>query len=193
MQAKRSKKLWAGTLSAGAVAVLGLTLQTTSAPADSDRQGPPSAKTIKMVFADGPPQFEGPQRVFAGQGLRILNQTEPQEIGPHTFSLVDEGALPTTNGENRRCSNLEFDTCEQVGEAHNVSRTFNVRRRSVDRGAPGWDKPFTSDTQGDTWFTDIKRESETRAVTAEPGTTLYYFCVIHPDTMRGSIRVVGAP
>lgn len=190
MIAIRSKKLWAGTLAATAAAGLGLTLVTTSAPADSERQGQLETKKIRMVLTQGP-QFEGARRVFNGQRLKIVNQTRVRDIGPHFFSLFSEGALPTTDRENRKCAEIELPACEQVAQAHNVSRTFNVRRRNVERGGDGWDTSFSSDEEGDSWFTDEKGTSETRVVTAEPGSTLYYLCVIHPQTMRGSIKVKG--
>jgi hypothetical protein len=181
----RSKKLWAGTLAATAAAGLGLTLVTT-APADTERRGSP--KTIRMVLTQGP-LFNGPDTIVSGQSLRILNRTKVQDIGPHFFSIFTEDSLPTTNQEIRACARIEFAPCENVAKAHNVSRTFNVRRRNVDRGANGWDSAFTSESQGDSWFTDEKRESETRTISAEPGSTLYYICVIHPQTMTGSIQV----
>lgn len=189
MKAIRSKRLWAGTLMASVVAVLGLTLQTASAPADSDRQGPPTTKTIRMVLTQGP-QFDGAQNILAGQDLRILNQTKVQDIGPHFFSLFTQDALPTQQ-ENDECGNIELPACEQVAIAHKVTPQFDVRKRTVERGQVGWDRSFTSDSQGDSWFTDDKGESQTRTITAEPGTTLYYLCVIHPQTMRGSIKVKG--
>jgi len=184
----RSKKLRAGTLAASGAVALGLTLVTTSAPADSERQAPLDPKKIRMVLTQGP-QFEGAQNVLAGQELKIVNQTRVQDIGPHFFSFFTAGALPVTDRDNRKCSKIELPACEQVARAHHVSRPFNVRRRNVKRGNAGWDASFSSDRQGDSWFTDEKGESETRTVSASPGQTLYYLCLIHPQTMRGSLKV----
>jgi hypothetical protein len=184
----RSMRLWAATLTLGAVSALGLSLTAASAPADSERGIAPT-KTIKMVFAGGPPLFEGPANVREGAPLRILNTTKVQEIGPHVFSLVDPEALPQTNAELRQCGEIEFPLCADIAKAHGLNRRFVINRPTIERRQPGWDAIFTADTQGDSWYTEQKGDSETRIVSANAGTTLTYFCVVHPDTMRGSINV----
>jgi hypothetical protein len=187
----RSKRLWAGTLTLGAVSALGLSL-TASAPAESERGPAAPPKTIKITF-DGPPLFQGPANVREGQSLRILNQTRVQEIGPHIFSLVDPEAMPQTNAELRECEDLEFPLCQDIAKAHGLNRNFVINRPSIERRQPGWDAIFTADRQGDSWYTEQKGESQTRVVAAEAGTTLNYFCVVHPDTMRDSIQVLPGP
>ncbi len=189
MRSNSRKKLWAGTLAAGVTGALGLGLVTSSAPADTAK-GPTPAAEIKMTFGQGPPLFEGPASVEPGQDLKIINKTKPKEIGPHFFSLVEEGSLPTTRKENKACARLEHPLCVKIAKAHDVSKKLVVRKRSVDKGAVGWDTSFTDEIKGDSWFTDEKKESETREVSAEAaGSTLTYFCLIHPDTMRGQIDV----
>ena len=143
-----------------------------------------------MVLGQSGPAFEGDEFVATGTELRIINKTKVQDNGPHFFSLVEEGSLPTTRKENRQCGKLELPVCVNIANAHNVSKRLHVRKRSVDKGADGWDTSFTDEVKGDSWFTDEKNESETRVVSPEvAGSTLYYFCLIHPQTMRGQIQV----
>jgi plastocyanin len=185
----RSKKMWAGTLATSAVAALGLTLVTTSsAPA----KGPvPAPAKIKMVFdGNGPPHFEGADAVAAGQDLKIVNTSKPKEIGPHTFSLVEESSLPNSRQEMKQCARLELPVCLNVFKAHDISNKFVVKKPNVDKGLEGWDRSFSDEVKGDTWFSDEKGSSETRTVSAEAGSTLYYFCIVHPE-MQGAIGVTS--
>ncbi len=186
----RSKKLWAGTLATSAIAALGLTVFTASA-ATAGFPAPAAAK-IKMVFdpQNGPPAFVGDTSVASGQDLKIVNASKPKQIGPHTFSLIEEGSLPTTNKEKNKCGKIELPVCVNVFNAHRVSKKFVVRKPNVEKGLIGWDTSFNDDVKGDTWFTETKNESETRAVTATPGSTLYYLCIVHPE-MQGSIGVTS--
>jgi len=184
---KSSRKVWAGALTTGVIAVLGATIIAAPSAAAKGQAAPAE---IKMVFADGPPLFEGAESIEAGEELKIINKTKPQEIGPHFFSLVEEGSLPTTKKKNKKCAKLELPVCVNIANAHRVSKRLVVRKRSVDKGADGWDTSFTKEVKGDSWFTDQKNESETRVVSPEvAGSTLHYFCLIHPDTMRGQIQV----
>jgi hypothetical protein len=181
----RSKKLWAGTLATGAFAALSLTVITTSAPADSAKQGPVSE--IRMIL-DGGPAFDGPGSIPGGTDLRIVNETNPNQIGPHSFTLIEEGDRPANKDEYKKCGKLQLRVCENVAEAHHVSKTFEVKKPNVDKGLEGWDKSFSKESKGDSWFTFKKNESETRTVSAAPG-PLYYFCIVHPKEMQGQITV----
>lgn len=188
----RSKKLRAGMLATGATAALGLGLVTSSAPADSAKQGPVEPAKIKIVFnpEEGPPAFVGDETVAPGQDLKIINRSKPQQIGPHTFSLVEEGSIPVTPEQMKKCGKLKLPVCLNIFKAHDVSQNFVVRKPNVDKGLDGWDKSFSDEVKGDSWYTETKDESETRTVTATPGSTLYYFCVIHPE-MQGSISTLS--
>ena len=181
-----SKKLWAGTLATGAVAALGLSLVTASAPADSAKKAPPVSE-IRMIL-DGGPAFDGPGSIPGGTDLRIVNETKPSQIGPHSFTLVDLDARPDSRDDYKACGKLQLPVCLNVAKAHRVSKQFVVRKPNVDKGLDGWDKSFNDDVKGDSWFTQKKNESETRTVSAAPG-TLYYFCVVHPKEMQGQITV----
>ena len=156
----RSKKLWAGTLATGAAAALSLTLVTSSAPADNSKLGLEPAK-IKMVFdpQGGPPAFVGDASVASGQDLKIVNNSKPKQIGPHTFSLVEEGSLPTTNKQMKKCGKIELPVCVNIFKTHDVSKKFIVKTPDVDKGETGWDTSFDDNDKGDTWYTETKNES----------------------------------
>ncbi|HYH62575.1 MAG TPA: hypothetical protein VD766_11980 [Solirubrobacterales bacterium] len=179
-----SRKVVAGALTTSVIAVLGTTVLTAPSAVAKGAEAP--AK-IKMVI-DGGPVFTGDSSVAPGQGLKIINKTKVQDIGPHTFSLIEEGSLPTSGKELKKCAKIELPVCVNVFKAHDVSKKFVVRKPNVDKGAEGWDRSFSEEVKGDTWYTEQKGESETRAVTAAPGSTLYYFCLVHPE-MQGSLNV----
>ena len=61
-------------------------------------------------------------------------------------------------------------------------------RPVVDSGKTGWDKSFGK--KGDSWFAEAKGDKHSRKVTAKVGTTLTYFCAIHPN-MVGKIKVIS--
>ena len=88
--------------------------------------------------------------------------------------------MPTTNKQMKKCAKLELPVCVNVFKAHDVSKKFVVKKPDVDKGLEGWDTSFNDEVKGDTWYTETKNESETRAVTADAGSTLYYFCIVHP-------------
>ena len=90
----------------------------------------------------------------------------------------------------KKCAKIKLPVCMNVFKAHDVSKKFVVRKPNVDKGLEGWDTSFNDEVKGDTWFTETKGESETRAVTAAPGSTLYYFCLVHPE-MQGAIGVTS--
>ena len=92
----RSKKLWAGTLVTGAAAALSLTLVTSSAPADNCQAGSLSPRRSRwsLIPQGGPPAFVGDGLVARGPGPEDRQRLEAEaDIGPHTFSLVEEGSL----------------------------------------------------------------------------------------------------
>ena len=194
MRRTSRKQLLAGTLAASATAALSLGIVASSAPADSAKQGIPATAKIKMTFDQGPPLFEGPDSVEPGQDLKIINKTKPKDIGPHLFTLIDPEFRPDSRKEYKACGRLELQVCVNIAKAHRLSKQFVVRKPSVDKGAEGWDTSFTDEVKGDSWYTEQKNDSEKRVVSPEvAGSTLSYFCLVHPDTMQGQIQVGALP
>jgi len=179
------------TAAVGAVA-LGL-VGGPAASAEPDAgaaQGPAPAKIV-MKF-NGEKQklfFAGSKEVVAGQPLKIVNTVKPSKHGPHTFSLVQESLRPSTRAEGNRCF-APGKLCRRIAVAHKVDfDTFAIGQPVVKVGKSGWDRMFTKDAKGDSWFTAKLGATLSQKVTAAPGTSLDYFCAIHPE-MKGTIDVV---
>lgn len=173
---------------AAAVAVAGsATLLSAGAQAGDDGQERAKETATLTMAADGKDLFfEGPGRVDAGAKLKIVNDTKPKVVGPHSFSLVKKADLPKNKQEGKDCENLE-GICGKIAQAHEIDlETFEIGKPDVDVGKKGWDAIFGK--EGDTWFTQEKGEKESRKVTAKAGTTLYYLCAVHPN-MQGKLRV----
>jgi len=161
----------------------------TSASADGDAGAAAAPATITMQFEKGKFFFSGAKQVRAGSNLRIRNNTEPQKGGPHTFSLVTESVLPNTPMERKQC--FGGGICGPIAAAQRFDEdTGKVGRPLVMAGKPGWDRPFTSERKGDTWYSETDGETFSQRVSARRGKTLRYVCAIHPE-MQGKIKVIG--
>lgn len=125
--------------------------------------------------------------VRSGGTLTIVNK-DPSGMEPHTFSIVKRSQLPRSNGKITACSNLAAGSiCRDVAVSHGVNPNSPPQgpppKLVVDVGATGIDQP------GDSVFLGPGFPPQTLKITAKPGTTLYYMCVVHP-WMQGSIKVV---
>lgn len=176
--------LAAGALTVGAVG-------GPAAFADGDAaQAEPA--TISMRLLGNSLRFTGPDQVAAGQTLRIANRTKPRQFGPHTFTLTREGVIPGTRKERQNCFK-PGNICRRVAVAHEVNfKSGKVGQRVVKVGARGWDREFTRRSRGDSWVTETLGDTLSQKVSAKPGTTLHYFCAIHPE-MTGEIEVIAGP
>jgi plastocyanin len=159
-----------------------------SASAADTAKGPSLNPQVK-IKGNGNPHFVAPEVVGIGQELEIVNRTDPTVIGPHTFSLVEKEALPKTNEEIEKCSNLKL-VCKDIANAHKVDpQTFAVEKPDVEKGFPGWDATFDGAQQkGDSWYTETQDETTSRQVSAGPG-NLWFVCAVHPF-MQGKVKVL---
>lgn len=202
VQAVSSKKVWAGVLAAIAGVAFATILAANAPASNSVKKGttvtttttttpPPDTTTITMEFdGSGPPSFQGPATVERGDQLRILNNSNPMEIGPHIFSLMRKEAIPAGKDDSKACAKLQLKICKSVAKAHQVDpMDFSVGRQLVKERRPGWDKQFSNAEFGDSWYTETLGEDVSQRVSAKSGKTLSYFCVIHPE-MKGKIKVV---
>ena len=183
----RAGKIGRAAALAAATAVGVAAFATGGASADESTARAADTATIKMVLDGKDVFFKGAGKVAEGGDLKIVNQTNPEDIGPHTFTLVKERLLPVTKQEMKDCEKGELEVCSNVAAAHKVDfETGEVGKPVVDVRQDGWDKPFGK--KGDSWFTGSEGDKHKREVTAEAGKTLHYFCVIHPF-MQGKIKV----
>jgi hypothetical protein len=180
----------------GAVGVLGA-LTVVGAGGGSATAKSPSAKPgvtkIKIEFVRKDKQlfFDAPATVPAGNELQIKNNTNPRQIGPHTFSLVHEKYLPKTSQEQKACGKKLKAICGAVVlNWHQVDlQTGQIGENPVEVGKDGWDKQGSLKHKGDSVVLTDKGEKFQREVTAPVGKTLTFMCVVHPN-MQGQITVV---
>jgi hypothetical protein len=136
--------------------------------------------------------FDGPATVAAGDELKIINNTNPRAVGPHTFSLVRKKDLPTTKTQLKACGKKLKGICGAIVRWHDVNvDTGEVGENPVDVGKNGWDEKGSLKRKGDSIVLDRGRgQSFKRPVSAPVGKTLYYICAVHPF-MQGQIEVVA--
>jgi hypothetical protein len=146
--------------------------------------------TIEIKLEGKKMGFFGPGTVHEGEELRIVNDTKPSQVGPHTFSLVEKGLLPKTAKQRQSCF-TPGHICLAIAEWHHFNpKTEKIGKVDVEAGPLGWSTMGSLKKEGDSWFSGEKPGGETdRKVTAKAGTTLYFMCAVHP-WMQGSIKVL---
>jgi hypothetical protein len=180
MKYSRTLRVAGAVAAAGAVAMSG-----TAATADVDKRL--TSDSIKMK-GDKQPRFDAPETVIAGADLQIVNKTNADKIGPHTFSLVEKDQLPKTVQEMKRCAKFR-GVCKDIFNEHEVDPvTFDVGVPNVENGAEGWDAHFDGENGGDTWYTGEEGDTTSRQVTAESN-KIFFLCIVHPE-MQGKSKVL---
>jgi hypothetical protein len=151
--------------------------------------------TIHIEIQKGALKFVAPKTVTQGDDLTIVNDTNPRQVGPHTFSLVTKGSVPRTRGARQNCFTPKH-ICLAIAKWHGVNKREEVTINPAEAGPEGWSTMGSIRAKGDSWFTGFKKgASLTQQVTANPTTettTLYFMCAIHP-WMHGSVEVKPAP
>lgn len=184
-----------GPATAGVVAALAavsaVAVGGTASASDAAGKARIPGNSIK-IKGNGHPRFDAPETVLAGQDLQIVNKTDPNLIGPHSFSLVEKPALPNNRDEIKKCERLKL-VCKDIANAHEVEFPPNgpptIGKYNVENGLEGWDATFDGgQVDGDSWFTETEDETTSRAVTAGPG-NLWFMCVVHPH-MQDKVKVI---
>ncbi len=174
----------------GAVAALAVIASGGGAAAASTASKAKPA-TIDMARDGKELFFEGPKTVQAGATLKIKNLTNPKQVGPHTFSLVQKKERPKTRSQIKACAKKLKGICGAIVQWHDVNvDTGEIGENPVEVGKDGWNQEGTLKRKGDSWIAQSKNESFKREVTAKPGTTLHFICAVHPE-MQGKIKVTG--
>lgn len=171
---------------AASVAALALAVSSAAAGAATPTG---NTETITMEFTKGKIKFAGPGSVTVGDQLEIVNDTDPKQVGPHTFSLVTKGSLPKTPRARQMCFAPKH-VCLAIAKWHGFNpKTEEISKDVVKAGAAGWSTAGNATgKKGDSWFTEKKGETFSQEVTAGAGTTLYYLCAVHPF-MQGKVNV----
>jgi hypothetical protein len=149
----------------------------------------PTATTVFISAQGGRLHFIAPKTIESGEDLTVINQTNPKQVGPHTFALVTKGSIPKTKKAQQLCFTPKH-ICKAIASWHGVKSDGSVKRNPATAGAEGWDTLGSLTKKGDSWFTGEKPgTSIVQKVTAAAGTTIYFMCAIHPF-MHGSIEVL---
>ena len=154
-----------------------------------------SAGTVPTVFikeSKGKLLFEAPKTVADGEELAVVNTTNPHKVGPHTFSLVTKGSIPTTPKGRQLCFTPNH-ICKAIAGWHGVKGNGPVKVNPVDAGPEGWSTEGSLTEKGDSWFTGEKPNTSIKEKvdvdTSAGPTRIYFMCAIHP-WMHGSINVL---
>jgi plastocyanin len=178
-----------------AVSATALTLALGSSLAGAETTAAGTTDVISIELAKGKLKFVGPETVTVGDQLKVVNKTNPKQVGPHTFSLVTKDSRPQTRKARNSCFTPK-KICLAIAKWHGFnSKTEKITINPVKVGPAGWSTMGNATgRKGDSWFTGEKKSgtSITQEVTAEPGTTLYYICAVHPE-MQGQVTVESAP
>jgi len=145
---------------------------------------------ITVTEAAGKLAFVGPPTVAEGDQLEIVNQTNPQKVGPVTFSLVRPGYLPKTRPAQANCF-TPGHICWAIAEWHGVHGEGVPTVNPAEAGLPGWDTLGSTSVPGDSWFSGTRPGGRfSQEVTARAGHRLWFMDAIHP-WLRGTIKVVA--
>ena len=142
-----------------------------------------------------PLKFVYPKTIVDGEKLEIVNTTVPKQVGPHTFSLVDESLVPKTKSERKSCFTPKH-ICFTIAEELGVKGEHDPPDRSIVKaGSAGWDTEGNLSDAGDTWLASKKRmpylEQRVTVDTSGGPTTIHFMCAVH-SWMHGSIKVLPA-
>lgn len=152
----------------------------------------PTGQTVTVEVRElaGKLRFVGPSSVTAGDDLEIVNRTDPQRLGPVTFSLVRRGYLPKTKHAQAVCF-TRGHICWSIAEWQGVHGEGMPTINPAEAGEPGWDTMGTNGVPGDSWFSGTEAGGRfAQEVTAAPGTRLWFMDAIHP-WLRGTIKVTA--
>lgn len=151
--------------------------------------------TISIQIVKGKLTFVAPPTITEGDELEIVNDTNPRQIGPHTFALVTKGSQPKTPRARKNCFTPKH-ICLAIAKWHGFNKREEVTINPAKAGPEGWSTMGSVKKKGDSWFTGLKKgasfsQQVTSNETTEPQ-TLYFMCAVHP-WMQGKVTVLPAP
>jgi hypothetical protein len=172
------RKLLAGITTVGIV--VGGSAAALAAPGAAPKHATINAVTsvkvkINRYIQDGTRWQKDVYHVRSGGTLTIVNLAASD--GPHTFSVVRKSDLPRTVAQINNCK-----ICQTVAKEHGADPNSQAPPKFlfVENGT-GSTTPPNVDRAGDSAFIAPSQNAKvTLKLTAKPGTTLYFMCVIHP-------------
>jgi len=128
-----------------------------------------------------------PGTIWVKSGSHIRFVHDDSSTDPHTMTIVNKGDRPNTFDQVFACGQDPKDVCSKALASHFGNGQKPVFR--VNHGTPGLDQP------GDSLLLCPNAQPQSCGhggiswvVSAPPGATLYFMCVIHP-WMQGVIHV----
>jgi hypothetical protein len=183
MKPRKKRVVVAGIPLAVVVALAALVVPNVSAAEPSE-----AVTTLEIKMEGKKMGFFGPSTVHEGEMLRVVNDTSPSMVGPHTFSLVTKSSLPKTQKQRKECF-TPGKICMGIAHWYGLKGEESPKNPIVEAGAKGWDTMGTATKKGDSYFFGKKGASIEQVVSAKAGTTLYFMCAVHAF-MQGSIKVL---
>lgn len=188
----RSARFRALALAVPAVALLFVFVGPGLAGAATGASASATTDVIKIELTKGKLKFVAPETVTKGNQLEIVNETNPKQVGPHTFSLVKKGYVPKTPQARQNCFTPKH-ICMAIAQWHGFQpKTEKITINPAKAGAEGWSTPGSPTKKGDSWFTETKGETFAQEVAASAPPTLFFICAVHP-WMHGQVTVLPAP
>ena len=132
-------------------------------------------------------RFNAASTIKSGGTMKVVNKGA-MEAGPHTISLLKKSALPLTLAAAEPCFELQ-GVCAPLVAAHQIDPATQMPAViEYNAGAEGFDTMGDAETAGDSLFIAPGQKTASFKVTAKKGSTLTYFCAVHP-WMQGKIKV----
>ncbi len=178
---------WGVPLAAVAVLVAFGVSSLASATGSSSQASKASVRKTVTIRGNNRPHFVGPKSISTGDKLRVINKTNPQKIGPHTFSLIESSVIPRTRHAKRTCFRSGH-ICRKIARWHGSNGRTPITRNPVRVGHKGWDQAGNLHRRGDSYFAGHKGSSFQQRVSADNGVVLRFMCAVHPE-MRKRIVV----
>ena len=135
-------------------------------------------------------QTPAKNKVKSGATVKVVNKTKGE---PHTITFTDEGSSCRSPSTSTRALMTNLLTAHQVDPNNEEAPpgVFTVddgaaarRRRHLEVNSPFTDTSAT----GDSAFIAPGQNGPSFKVTATKGSTLYFFCAVHP-WMSGKLKV----
>ena len=181
-----ARRAWARAIAA--TALLAVLVVPALAGADGSATSSASTDVISIELTKGKLKFVAPETVIRGSQLEIVNDTNPRQVGPHTFSLVTKGSLPKTKKARQNCFTPKH-ICLAVAQWHGFKpKTEEITINPAKAGPAGWSTMGSPSKKGDSWFTEKKGDTFAQEIAASAPDTLYFFCAVHP-WMQGKVNV----
>jgi hypothetical protein len=169
---------------AGAVGTVSAMGASTAAPSNVVVKEKYALKMVANRYIQDGMRFDQDVYTVASGGTLQFRMTAPQE-GPHTLTVVAPKDLPRTANAAFNCK-----VCNKLAKAHGASPNSNAppKFRFLENGV-GQNKPPNLDKPGDSGFiAPPKGSTISFKVTAPPGTTLTFLCLVHP-WMQATLKV----